>query len=133
VGGTRAVAGPLQLRTMAASCARMAPLADTAPPVDDPSPAGSPDGEEGVARVAVVVARAAVRRRRRAAFGLAQAAEAEEEQRDHAHQEQDVGLVLARDDMDTYSHVLPGLDAQAAGTVARLILGDAEQAPARPR
>ncbi len=26
--------------------------------------------------------------------------------------------------MDTYSHVLPGLDAQAAGTVARLILGD---------
>ena len=34
--------------------------------------------------------------------------------------------------MDTYSHVLPGLDAQAAGTVARLILGDAEQEPARP-
>jgi integrase len=29
--------------------------------------------------------------------------------------------------MDTYSHVLPGLDAQAAGTVARLILGDADQ------
>jgi hypothetical protein len=26
--------------------------------------------------------------------------------------------------MDTYGHVLPGLDAQAAGTVARLILGD---------
>jgi Phage integrase family len=26
--------------------------------------------------------------------------------------------------VDTYSHVLPGLDAQAAGTVARLILGD---------
>jgi len=26
--------------------------------------------------------------------------------------------------MDTYSHVLPGLDAQAAGTVARLILGE---------
>jgi integrase len=26
--------------------------------------------------------------------------------------------------MDTYSHVLPGLDAQAAGTVARLILRD---------
>jgi len=26
--------------------------------------------------------------------------------------------------MDTYSHVLPGLDAHAAGTVARLILGD---------
>ena len=25
--------------------------------------------------------------------------------------------------MDTYSHVLPGLDEQAAGTVARLILG----------
>jgi integrase len=34
--------------------------------------------------------------------------------------------------MDTYSHVLPGLDAQAAGAVARLILGDADQAPARP-
>ena len=34
--------------------------------------------------------------------------------------------------MDTYSHVLPGLDAQAAGTVARLILGDADQEPARP-
>jgi len=34
--------------------------------------------------------------------------------------------------MDTYGHVLPGLDAQAAGTVARLILGDADQAPARP-
>jgi integrase len=33
--------------------------------------------------------------------------------------------------MDTYSHVLPGLDAQAAGTVARLILGD-DQEPARP-
>jgi integrase len=32
--------------------------------------------------------------------------------------------------MDTYSHVLPGLDSQAAGTVARLILGDAEQEPA---
>jgi integrase len=28
--------------------------------------------------------------------------------------------------MDTYSHVIPGLDAQAAGTVARLILGDGE-------
>jgi hypothetical protein len=28
--------------------------------------------------------------------------------------------------MGTYSHVLPGLDAQAAGTVARLILGEAE-------
>jgi integrase len=28
--------------------------------------------------------------------------------------------------MDTYSHVLPGLDAQAAGTVARLILGAAD-------
>jgi integrase len=25
--------------------------------------------------------------------------------------------------MDTYSHVLPGLDEQAAGQVARLILG----------
>jgi hypothetical protein len=34
--------------------------------------------------------------------------------------------------MDTYSHVLPGLDAQAAGTVARLILGDSDQEPARP-
>ena len=34
--------------------------------------------------------------------------------------------------MDTYSHVLPGLDAEAAGTVARLILGDREQEPARP-
>jgi len=34
--------------------------------------------------------------------------------------------------MDTYSHVLPGLDAQAAGTVARLILGDADQEPPRP-
>jgi hypothetical protein len=34
--------------------------------------------------------------------------------------------------VDTYSHVLPGLDAQAAGTVARLILGEAEQEPARP-
>jgi integrase len=31
--------------------------------------------------------------------------------------------------MDTYSHVLPGLDAQAAGTVARLILGEAEAGP----
>ncbi len=28
--------------------------------------------------------------------------------------------------MDTYSHVLPGLDALAAGTVARLILGDSD-------
>jgi hypothetical protein len=34
--------------------------------------------------------------------------------------------------MDTYSHVLPGLDAEAAGTVARLILGDGDQEPARP-
>jgi integrase len=34
--------------------------------------------------------------------------------------------------MDTYSHVLPGLDAQAADTVARLILGDPEQELARP-
>jgi hypothetical protein len=30
--------------------------------------------------------------------------------------------------MDTYSHVLPGLDAAAAGTVARLSLGDAKPA-----
>jgi len=30
--------------------------------------------------------------------------------------------------MDTYSHVLPGLDEHAAGTVARLILGDGEPA-----
>jgi integrase len=28
--------------------------------------------------------------------------------------------------MDTYSHVLPGLDAKAAGTVAQLILGDSD-------
>jgi integrase len=35
--------------------------------------------------------------------------------------------------MDTYSHVLPGLDAQAADTVARLILGDGDQEPTRPR
>jgi len=34
--------------------------------------------------------------------------------------------------MDTYSHVLPGLDAEAAGTVARPILGDGDQEPARP-
>jgi integrase len=34
--------------------------------------------------------------------------------------------------MDTYSHVLPGLDAQAADTVAQLILGDADQEPPRP-
>jgi hypothetical protein len=34
--------------------------------------------------------------------------------------------------MDTYSHVLPGLDAQAADTVARLILGAADQEPAGP-
>ena len=34
--------------------------------------------------------------------------------------------------MDTYSHVLPGLDAEAAGTVARLILGDGDQELARP-
>ena len=33
---------------------------------------------------------------------------------------------------EVHSHVLPGLDAQAAGTVARLILGDSEQEPARP-
>jgi hypothetical protein len=31
--------------------------------------------------------------------------------------------------MDTYSHVLPGLDAEAAGTVARLILCDGDQEP----
>ena len=30
--------------------------------------------------------------------------------------------------MDTYSHVLPGLDAEAAGTVARLILGERPRA-----
>jgi hypothetical protein len=34
--------------------------------------------------------------------------------------------------MDTYSHVLPGLDAQAAGTVARLILGDADNKSDHP-
>jgi integrase len=34
--------------------------------------------------------------------------------------------------MDIYSHVLPGLDAQAAGTVARLILGDADNESDRP-
>ena len=34
--------------------------------------------------------------------------------------------------MDTYSHVLPGLDELAAGTVARLILGDHDDQPARP-
>ncbi len=34
--------------------------------------------------------------------------------------------------MDTYSHVLPGLDELAAGTLARLILGDNDQASARP-
>jgi hypothetical protein len=31
--------------------------------------------------------------------------------------------------MDTYSHVLPGLDEQAAGQVARLILGGERPAP----
>jgi integrase len=31
--------------------------------------------------------------------------------------------------MDTYSHVLPGMDERAANAVARLILGD-ETAPA---
>jgi hypothetical protein len=31
--------------------------------------------------------------------------------------------------MDTYSHVLPGLDEQAAGQVARLILGAGDPAP----
>jgi hypothetical protein len=42
--------------------------------------------------------------------------------------------------MDTYSHVLPGLDEQAAGTVARLILGKSrrqqpadDKAPTRGR
>jgi hypothetical protein len=34
--------------------------------------------------------------------------------------------------MDTLIHVLPGLDAQAADTMARLILGDGEQEPMRP-
>jgi len=34
--------------------------------------------------------------------------------------------------MDTYSHVLPGLDAQAAGTVARLILGNIDLSSERP-
>ena len=34
--------------------------------------------------------------------------------------------------MDTYSHVLPGLDVQAAGTVAKLILGDADKESDRP-
>jgi integrase len=34
--------------------------------------------------------------------------------------------------MDTYSHVLPGLDVQAAGTVAKLILGDTDNESARP-
>jgi integrase len=34
--------------------------------------------------------------------------------------------------MDTYSHVLPGLDEFAAGTVARLILGDNDEPPSRP-
>ena len=31
--------------------------------------------------------------------------------------------------MDTYSHVLPGLDEQAAGQVARLILGGGDPVP----
>jgi hypothetical protein len=31
--------------------------------------------------------------------------------------------------MDTYSHVLPGLDEQAAGQVARLILGAGDPVP----
>jgi integrase len=31
--------------------------------------------------------------------------------------------------MDAYSRVLPGLDAEAAGTVARLILCDGDQEP----
>jgi hypothetical protein len=45
---------------------------------------------------------------------------------------QQADLVLLQADiaitMDTYSHVLPGLDEQAAGTVAQLILGT----PRRP-
>ena len=35
--------------------------------------------------------------------------------------------------MDTYSHVLPGLDEQAAGQVARLILGADDRVPGMPR
>jgi hypothetical protein len=35
--------------------------------------------------------------------------------------------------MDTYSHVLPGLDEQAAGQVARLILGAGDPAAGRLR
>ena len=31
--------------------------------------------------------------------------------------------------LDTYSHVIPGLDEQAAATVARLILGGSHTAP----
>jgi hypothetical protein len=34
--------------------------------------------------------------------------------------------------MDTYSHVLPGLDEFVAGTVARLILGNNDEPPSRP-
>jgi hypothetical protein len=35
--------------------------------------------------------------------------------------------------MDTYSHVLPGLDEQAAGQVARLILGAGDPVPGMVR
>jgi len=35
--------------------------------------------------------------------------------------------------MDTYSHVLPGLDEQAAGQVARLILGAGDPVPGMRR
>ena len=34
--------------------------------------------------------------------------------------------------LDTYSHVIPGLDAQAAATVARLILDGSETAQGAP-
>jgi integrase len=34
--------------------------------------------------------------------------------------------------MDTYSHVIPGLDEQAAETVARLIWGMARSSPTCP-
>jgi integrase len=34
--------------------------------------------------------------------------------------------------MDTYSRVLPGLDAEAAGTVAQLVLGDSGTAASPP-
>jgi hypothetical protein len=45
----------------------------------------------------------------------------------HIDHHQQADLVLLQADiaitMDTYRHVLPGLDEQAAGTVAQLILG----------